>query len=68
MTDQEAKDHAQKVHALIQSEPCLKLLQDLVKEEADKNKHNEAALMQFLMIYFDFIGVHYDKFLKATKL
>lgn len=67
MTDKESKEHAVKVHNLIQSKPDLKLLQDLVKDEADNNPRNRAALHQFIQIFWDFVGVNYDKFEQLKK-
>lgn len=64
MTDEEARKHAQKVYALIKQTPHLKMLQDLVKKEADQNGPNKGALIQFLKILWDFIGVHFDDFSK----
>ena len=67
MTTSESKQHAERCYKIIQNDPELKLLVDLVHADVKKGGPNTGALTQFATILFDYLGVHCEQFEKLKK-
>lgn len=66
MTDAEAKELAQRTHAVLKSHPALDLLIDIAHDKADSKDPNARFLHSFIIAAFDIIGENIDRFEELT--
>lgn len=67
MSEQDLVNLARRVYSQIRKNSSFMFLLDLAHKEMERSPENEAALRQFIQIFFDLLGAYYEEFEQLEK-